>query len=195
MGRLRQRPKLRSKTDSMARPKTQSRARPDRSPQRERRTVGGAASISTTLIQKLTEYLEPWGFPPTPLHEAMRQAAKRAGWTPPYDLEQLKVHRIKAGKRSGIIRGGRAELRRSLLLAAREGLKPKHRKNPYADESIDALQEKFRSLFYEGDHGLLVSVMLESLSPADRGVLKKTKRETLIADLKTLIRRIKTLTE
>jgi hypothetical protein len=111
---------------------------------------------------------------------------------PPYDLEQLKGQQIKAGKRSGARRGGRAEIRRSMLLAAREELLPKHRKNPYAGESVDALQEKFRSFFREGDHGILVPHMLASLSPADREVLKKTKRETVIADLKVLIRRSKT---
>ena len=36
-----------------------------------------------SLVELFAELLRPYGIPPTPLHEVLHEAAKRAGWAPP----------------------------------------------------------------------------------------------------------------
>jgi hypothetical protein len=51
----------------------------------------------------------------------------------------------KAGKASGVRRAGLTRVRRFLVLSAFERLKPKHQTQPYSTESINALEDEFRS--------------------------------------------------
>jgi hypothetical protein len=137
----------------------------------------------------LRDYFRWSAVPPTDLHEALQKAAIQAGWIPPWDRADQQAQKRVAGKKSGTIRLGRANIRRILLRFARERLKPSHRKTPYADESINALVGEFRKLFEPGDHDVRVQIILTEVLPKSaQDRMKKTRRETLIGDLKELIR-------
>jgi len=175
----------------MARPKTQSRVRSGRSPsdsQPERLSVGSAASTSTILVEKLTEYLNPWGYPPTELHEAMREAAKRAGWIPPWHGEEQRGKKREAGKRSGRSRAGLAQIRSSLVNLARAQLTGEQRRSPYSKASINALREKYRNLLTKdvNDPDVVLATILSLLSETDRKSLKNASHETLKKDVKSI---------
>ena len=68
--------------------------------------------------------------PPTRTHDEVQRRAKEAGWTPPWDHEERQKeqqHQKKAaGKKSALVRGGRAELRRLMIQAAYAHLNPTH---------------------------------------------------------------------
>jgi hypothetical protein len=132
--------------------------------------------------------------PASPLEEIAQEAARLEGWTASWQHEDQTPKRKKAGKKSGGMRRGRAEMRRCILKAARARLTPEQRRQPYANGSIDALIKEYREILEDKDHlgsprspydGLL-PFMLVALSDADRRMLKKTKRETLLKDLKAL---------
>jgi hypothetical protein len=137
---------------------------------------------------QFAEFFQWHAILPTPLHEALQEAARQEGWTAPWDREDQEVQKKAAGKKSGAIRGGLAGLRRSLVEDARARLKPAYRAHPYSTQSIDDLHREYRYLLTEGsyDVGSLGSLKLLALSEADRQTLIKVKRETLIKDLKVL---------
>jgi hypothetical protein len=93
--------------------------------------------------------------PPSPLHDAVQRLARQEGWTPPWDREEQheeqQSQKKAAGKKSGLVRGGRGELRRSIIQAAYAELKPAHKYQPYSDDSIDALQRRYLSFLGKGD--------------------------------------------
>ena len=118
-----------------------------------------------------------------------------------------------AGKNSGVRRAKLATLRRFLVLAAFERLKPTYQMQPFSDEAIDALEEEFRrptkrssdlnlDLPLDEDEvivpsrlrspsGKLTSLLDEAVSVALEGTSDvrspfKASRETLIKDLKAL---------
>jgi hypothetical protein len=137
----------------------------------------------------------PYGIPPSRLHEILQEAARQAGWIPPWDRKEQKK---SAGEKSAIRRAGLAEIRQSVVKVARARLKSKYQ--PYSDASVDALVEEVRRLVADGgknceslakderDLCLLVPLMLGSLSEADRKKLEKTSRETLLKDLKLVLK-------
>lgn len=84
--------------------------------------------------------------PPTPLHQAVQDAARQAGWTSPWDREEQQSQKMTAGQRSGRIRFGRAEIRRIFVQAAFEGLKPAYQSQPFSSHSISALQAELDCL-------------------------------------------------
>ena len=148
-------------------------------------------------IEELRNLFHWHGIPPSARHSILQKVAKEEGWIPPWEREeqrqQQKQKKRLAGKTSGRSRAALAEIRRSLVRITREGLTPEQRREPYADNSIDALCQRYRNLLHEntGSRGPLdplVPLILESLSGADRQRLRKASRETLIKDLK-LIRR------
>jgi hypothetical protein len=59
-----------------------------------------------------------------------------------------------AGEKSGLVRAARVKIRRYFVRAAFERLKPAHQKNPFADESITALEAEFRKSPTKGDYSL-----------------------------------------
>ena len=147
----------------------------------------------------LEDLFRPYGIPPTPLHEAVQEAARQVGWIPPWEREQQQRQKKSAGKQSGRIRAGLASIRRSIVTIARARLKSKYA--PYANNSIDALEKEYRALLGDGggencptlakgknDLCLLVPLILASGSTADREKLKKASRETLLKDLKQVLR-------
>ena len=69
--------------------------------------------------------------PPTPLHDAAQKWARKEGWTPRWDGEEQKK---AAGKKSGIVRKNRAELRLSIIHAAYSRLKPTYKYQPFSSE-------------------------------------------------------------
>ena len=130
----------------------------------------------------------PYGIPPTALHEAVQQAATKAGWIAPWDRYSEKRKKTAAGKKSGRARAGLAMMRRSLVMAAHARLKPARRLQPFSTYSINALREEYLQLLAPEAKNLdlLVSLMLAALSENDRKILRKVGRETLIKDLKML---------
>jgi hypothetical protein len=150
-------------------PKTRSRAKPQ---------------PSTSLVQ----LFRPYAIPPSSLHEALQDAAKQAGWLPPWGRKEQQSLKRAAGKRSGSRRAGRAQMRRSLINAARARLTPEQRRSPYSKASIDALEETYRNLLTEdpSDPDILISIMLSALSETDKKFLRRASRETLKKDLKAI---------
>jgi hypothetical protein len=135
----------------------------------------------------------PFGIPPSPSQQVLWEAAKEAGWIPPWELENQREKKKKAGKTSGTSRRGRKEIRLSLVWHALRQLSPKYRRNPYSNASLEALRKKYDySLTKNADDPALdpiLSGILSALTPADRKALKKASDDTLLADLKTIIRR------
>jgi hypothetical protein len=136
----------------------------------------------------LTELFRPYGIPPSPLHEALQNAATQAGWISPWDSEEQRAKKSEAGKKSGISRAGRAQIRLSLLNRARARLTPEERRSPYSEASLNALEATYQNLLREDVSGsdILASIMLSVVSETDLKSLEKTSRETLKKDLKAI---------
>jgi hypothetical protein len=66
-----------------------------------------------TLIELYAELLRPYGIPPTPLHEVLHEAAKRAGWTPPSAKTQ---HGQRAAARGRTIQREQDQAHRRVLV-------------------------------------------------------------------------------
>jgi hypothetical protein len=109
-----------------------------------------------------------------------------AGWIPPWDnsLEKAKskiagkkAKSKVAGKKSGSLRKGRADVRLLFVKAAFESLKPAFRKQPFADQSLDALMEQYRLeiTHHNPTDRVKEAKLLMSAAPfkADRDTLKK----------------------
>lgn len=92
---------------------------------------------------QLMDFFRPFGIPPTPIHEAVQNAALAAGWIPPWVSSAAKAKTQSAGKKSGQMRKGRADLRRKFVKAAYDSMKLASRLQPYADTSLDELEEKY----------------------------------------------------
>jgi len=127
------------------------------------------------MSKSINDLFQRFAIPPSPLHEAIQKSARKQGWTAPWDAEDQQ--REKAGKRSGVMRKGRAEVRRHFVKTAFEKLKAPYRMQPFSDHSIDALTIAYRKLLAEDgfDPGSLMEA-----APF------KASRETLINDLKAL---------
>ena len=108
-------------------------------------------------VNPFAELFQWYGIPPTPLHEAVQEAARREGWVPPWDREDQEVQKKGAGKRSGAIRAGLAGLRRSLVREAHTRLKPAYRLHPFSIHSIDALHKEYRNLLARGEKSRPIS--------------------------------------
>jgi hypothetical protein len=149
------------------------------------------------LVQEFQQ--SPFGIPPSPSQQVLWEAAKEAGWKPPWEFKDQTQQKKKAGKKSGISRGGRMEIRRSLVYNAHTQLKPKYQRNPYSNTSLEALRRKYDHLLTRNadDPELdpILSGILSALTPADRRALKKASDDTLIADLKAILRRNRAITD
>ena len=128
------------------------------------------------------KFFQPYGVPPTPLHEALQEAARQAGWTAPWDREGQKTKKKMAGKKSGSMRAGRAKIRLLFVQAAYDRLKPAYRMQPFSNHSIDALETEYRKEIAKRE---------DPAAPHDADLLMsaapfKADRETLIKDMKLL---------
>jgi hypothetical protein len=132
----------------------------------------------------LVDLFRPYGIAPTPLHEAVQEAATKAGWAAPWDREEQevaaaaeKLKKMTAGKKSGLVRAGRAALRLAFVKEAYGRLKPAYRMEPFSEHSMDALQAKYREVIAESDDPAAPydADLLMSAAPfkADRDTLKK----------------------
>jgi hypothetical protein len=139
----------------------------------------------------LRELFQCHAIPPTPLHEAIQEAARQEGWTPPWNHEAQRAQKAAAGERSGVSRRGRADIRLSIIGLARMRISPEHRREPYSKAAIAALRREYDNLMSKSadDPDPLISGMLSALSPTDRKHLKNASDETLIADVKIIRRR------
>ena len=122
-----------------------------------------------------------YGIPPSPLHSVLQDAARQAGWTPPWERKEHRKEQTTAkklaGKKSAHLRAGRASIRRIFVKEAFERLKPTHKFEPSAGESLTALMCSYREVLAEsGDDA--ASMM--------KAAPFKASRETLKADLKAL---------
>jgi hypothetical protein len=61
---------------------------------------GGELTAKTrkALVEVFAELIEPYGMPTTPLHEVLREAAQRAGWTPPFAKARLRQRAAARGR-------------------------------------------------------------------------------------------------
>jgi hypothetical protein len=84
--------------------------------------------------------------PPSPIHDAAQKWARHEGWTAPWDRKQQKS---EAGKKSGLVRRSRAEVRLYIVRQVYEQLDPKYKHQPYSNDSMDALREKYFSVLGE----------------------------------------------
>jgi hypothetical protein len=96
-----------------------------------------------------------------------------------------RTKRKKAGKRSGVSRGGRKEIRRSLVLLARKRLTAELQRTPYANDALEALREEYAYLLGKGadDPDPIISGIHSALSATDRNWLKTASDDTLKKDL------------
>jgi BarA-like signal transduction histidine kinase len=130
---------------------------------------------------QFAEFFQWHAILPTSLHEALQEAAKKEGWTPPWDCEeQAAAEQLKkrtAGKKSGLARAGRASLRLPFVKEAFGRLKPAHRMQPFSEHSMRALQVKYREVIAEGDDPATSydAELLMAAAPfkADRDTLKR----------------------
>lgn len=81
-----------------------------------------------SAIVLFAELLQPYGIPPTPLHDVLREAAKRAGWTPPYTKARPRQQAAARGRT--IQREQDLALRRVLVSFIFKKLQRWHRANP-----------------------------------------------------------------
>jgi hypothetical protein len=132
-----------------------------------------------------------YAIPPSNLHETVQLAARAEGWLPPWEQQEQQEKRSKAGKRSAMIRGGRAEMRRSIIAYARTRLRPRQRSEPYSNTALTALRAVYDDLLRKNanDPDAIVSGIHSVLSPTDLKFLKKASDDTLLADLKLIRKR------
>jgi hypothetical protein len=135
----------------------------------------------TTAGDDLVDLFRPYGIPPTRLHRAVQEAATEAGWIAPWDPDAVKLRNEKprnkaAGKQSGLVRAGRANLRLLFVKEAYDRLKMARRMEPFSVHSMDDLMAKYREVIAESgdptapfDADLL---MLAAPFKADRDTLK-----------------------
>jgi hypothetical protein len=159
---------------------------------RKRKSVKGSYRGLVDLFQQ-----SPFGIPPSPSQQVLWEAAKEAGWIPPWELERQRQQKRKAGKTSGTSRGGRKEIRRSLVNYALNRLNPKHQRKPYSNASFEALRRRYDHFLTKNadDPDPILSGILSALTPADRSALKKASDDTLLADLKAVVRIHRTLAQ
>jgi hypothetical protein len=109
----------------------------------------------------------------------------QAGWTPPSDAEKSA-----AGKKSGVKRKARDEIRRHFVKVAFGRLKPAYKSQPFSDHSIDALEVKYREFLTESLAEADPAGSAESHAEGLRRLMSaapfKADRETLIKDMKQL---------
>lgn len=95
------------------------------------------------LIELFAKLLRPYGIPPTPLHEVLHEAAKRAGWRPPSAKAQNRQRAAARGRT--VQREQNLALRRWLVAYAfkqlRPGLKQKLSSTGTAQAIIGRLEE------------------------------------------------------
>ena len=151
-----------------------------------RAKTGSSAKTQSIQLRDLFEGV----IPPSPLHQAFQDAARQAGWSPPWERLDQTHNRKKAGKSSGASRQGRREIRRSLLSLARMRLPPELRRTPYSIAAFEALRKGYDRLVSKGadDPDPVLSGILSALSETDRKWLKKAGDDTLKKDLQALRR-------
>jgi hypothetical protein len=145
----------------------------------------------------LTEWFRRYATP-SPFHKAVQQAARRAGWTPPWDREeQQRTQGAAGGKTGGVVRRWLPDRRRDIVKVVHARLKPRHQYQPYSDESIDAFIEEYRNylagcckgnLLTEGgdDFTSYLPELIFELPQSHQQALMKVGREALIKDMKAL---------
>jgi hypothetical protein len=99
------------------------------------------------LVERFTALLQPYGVPPTPLHEVLREAARRAGWR----LPSAKIEdRQQAAARGRMIQQEHdLALRRILVSHVFKQLPPRLRKKPSSTGTAQAIIGRLDDLPFE----------------------------------------------
>jgi hypothetical protein len=144
---------------------------------RHGRKMGSQRPDDARMSSSLRDLFRWYGIPPSLLHAAIQDAAKQAGWTPPWDQEQQTTAKKRAGRKSAGVRANRASIRRLFVKEAFGRLKRTHQFEPFAGQSLAALTRAYREVLAEDGHD---PTLLMKAAPFKAG------RETLKADLKAL---------
>ena len=88
--------------------------------------------------------LQPYGIPPTPLHDVLCEAAKRAGWTPPYAKARLRQQAAARGRT--IQRQEDLALRRVLVSYSFKQLRPGLQAKPASLATAQAIIRRLDDL-------------------------------------------------
>jgi hypothetical protein len=99
------------------------------------------------LIDLFAELLQPYGIPPTPLHEVLHQAAERAGWSPPSPKAQDRQQAAARGRKKQ--REEDLALRRILVAHVFNKLPPRLRAKPGSTGTAQAIIGRLEQLPFE----------------------------------------------
>jgi hypothetical protein len=154
-------------------------------------------ALKPTVPRQLLDLFQPFGIAPSPMHEAIQNAAIEAGWVPPWEVEEQARQKKWAGKRSGISRRGLRDIRQFLVYYAFGQLDLKKQRKPYSNASLEALRSKYDYFLGKSpdDPDPILSGILSALTPADGKALKKASDDTLLADLKAIRQRNRALAQ
>jgi len=100
-----------------------------------------------TLVEVFTELLEPYGIPPSPLHEVLHEAAKRAGWRLPSAKADLRQRVAASGRK--IQREQDLALRRILVSHLFKKLRADLRATPGSLGTAQAILGRLEALAFE----------------------------------------------
>ncbi len=97
------------------------------------------------VVDLFAELLQPYyGIPPTPLHEVLYDAAKRAGWTPPYAKARPRQQAAARGRT--IQREQDLALRRILVAYVFKRLRPSLQAKPSSMGTAQAIIGRLNDL-------------------------------------------------
>ena len=114
-----------------------------------------------TLVEVYAELLQPYGIPPTPLHEVLHEAARRAGWTPPYGKPRSRQQAAARGRT--IQREQDLALRRVLVSYLFKQLRAGVRARPSSLGTAQAIIGRLEELPFERKPPITVRTIQEDI--------------------------------
>ena len=102
------------------------------------------------LVDLFAELLQPYyGIPPTPLHEVLHEAAKRAGWAPPSASAKAQHPQRVAARGRTIQREQDLALRRILVAYVFKQLQPGLQATPSSKGTAQAIISQLKKLPFD----------------------------------------------
>jgi hypothetical protein len=130
-----------------ARPVPDAAARPV--PDEVLRQLADLARVPA-LVDLFAELLQPYyGIPPTPLHEVLHGAAKRAGWAPPSASATAQDSQGAATRGRTIQREQDLALRRILVAYVYKQLRPSLQAKPGSTGTAQAIISRLKTLPFD----------------------------------------------
>lgn len=99
------------------------------------------------LVERFTDLLQPYGIPPTPLHQVLHEAAQRAGWRPP--SPKIQQRQDSAARARTIQREYDLAHRRVLVAIVFKNLPPRLRQKPGSLGTAQAIIRRLDELPFE----------------------------------------------